>query len=977
MRKRFQSSLSICCSVFLLVLPGPGERTESTDFDCQKKIVTSSAQSATFTLQPFRQSFLPLTNPPILEDAIDPGAIVEKMTPEPDYFWDKTGKKMGYPSQGQYASVKQVAWVFPEQKKWQQESSAPSYHYRYNCHYRDEFTTFPENKLTDHLTPPLGKPTPLLQVVEGKQWLFVVKQEGTLQALNPRTQTVYWEYHSPLGISVEEGFVTWVREKKTVIMMISSKPELILFNAVDGAILWRQEVKGNPTAPLQLITKEADTYVLAVTDKQWTLVDTARNSVLLQKEVAHTTTLSPLLVQLPDGIGMMLTYPKGLIEMVDQQGKVLWGTQVKGEINYDPSAIVRFGSLHVLVSTTEKLLYWIDGLSGKIRGVEKLPGLPRSPTTLAEEDLVYSLLVSQASEKSENSYFFGGSLEKTSLPRMKIAIPGYSFIGLAGMRTINHECYYVITHDYQWMVINPSVTTLSRAYPIPLLSQSVVKPVRGFLTGRGMILCEGAIVVHLQEQGLLIIGNPYPPGAFQSLQSGPSNQTEAYSNDASFFSGSRTRTDMDYLPPPTLQWQRKWDLAPGAHVTEILSPTAYYLEKQQLWISVMPGKDGKITFLGKSGEILHQYAVTKEPILTAPILTQHQDGTLTMYIVSTQSLQKIVVEETLKKIKVIWKTEDLGSLGGSFNLYESDGKAKLLLVDNRSYLTSVDEASAAILFRVKVDAFSFAITKYLSTSYLFCGSKAINLKNGDVVMESGSAGSDSTVVGMNGTIYLLQSDDLDMICIDFTTRETCWRIRKLWCKAYCFGYRAPAIYRYEDQALSYWADYKRVICMDVNTGMIRWIYHAPEDFFHSTPTVTVVGDKCQVFVGSIRGYLYAMDGWSGDRMLPYPLLLPGKEEPSDSLKGLSSPVLLNGCLLINRVESGVIQLGELKPPNQRYHPIMMRWQKKDATDKKYIFNRAHLLWDGYYRLSQRVKWKITEGNPIIFLTFLKKMKKLM
>jgi hypothetical protein len=139
----------------------------------------------------------------------------------------------------------------------------------------------------------------------------------------------------------------------------------------------------------------------------------------------------------------------------------------------------------------------------------------------------------------------------------------------------------------------------------------------------------------------------------------------------------------------------------------------------------------------------------------------------------------------------------------------------------------------------------------------------------------------------------------------------------------------------------------------------------------------VVGDRATVYVGSIRGKLYAMDGISGDGVPPYPLLLPGEEEPGQQLKGLSSPVLVNGMLLIMRVEFGLIALGKLKPPNQAYYPVLMTWQKKESLTKKYIFNRAQFFWDGYYRFSERVKWKITEGNPIIFLTFLKKMKKLM
>lgn len=958
----------------IFILPAPGERKEGYDFTLQKKLQINRDGSGLFTVRTNRQSFIAPIGTVELEDPIDSGANLIGANPEPDYYYEQGTKKRGYPPKSSYSTVKKMSWTFPEPKKWIQESTSTTIRYEYNCHYREDFKTFPECTVTDFRKIPLEKVCPILQMVEGEQWLFVSLSEGILQALNPRSFKVYWEHIFPLGESVTTGFVSFRRQNKSYIACVTNQSRFFLFNAVDGSILWKMEIEGNLNAPLQVFSEEEESWILILTDQKWMLLNPYQQKVEFLKKTAHSLSLSPLLVQIPGEFRIFLAYPSGLVESYDRYGNMVWGTQVKGEIFFDPSALVKDGTLHLVLATGEKLLYWIDGFSGAIRAVDKLPGFPRSPISFAREGLDYSLLVSQDLQKSLNSYFFSGSLENTKLPRVRIPIPGNSFFGLDAIRTTYNECYYILSADYSWMVINKANKSLTRPYPISLLP--MVKPTEGFLEGREVVFCEGAVLINIHENGLLVLGVPNQAGENTSLQSIAQNSSMDFTATSEIFSGGRCRTDMDYLPEPVLTLQKRWDLSPSSNLQEIIAPLALFLEKQKKWILVMPGKDGKVSFLDDRGEIWKQFAFQEDPILTQPIVRINSDGSMIMYILSTTSLTKVYIEPTLQKYKVIWKTEDLGSLGGSFNIVSMPDKKRLVFVDSLSYLTVVDEESSDILFRVKVDSFTFAMTKLLGTWKIYCGSKGI-LLNGEEAETDLSALSDSTTLGLLGTTFLFQSDDLDMTCRDIQSGEIRWRVRKLWCKAYCFGYHAPAVYKLEDQALTYWADYKRVICIDVGSGMIRWIYFTPDDYFHSKPTVTVVEGRPVVYVGSIRGNLYAFDGLSGIPIFPVPFSLPGKEENTDSLKGLSSPVLLNGCLWISRMEFGIFRIGTLKPPNQRFFPVFLTLGKKETQKKSFIFNRAILYWDLYYRFSERVKWKITEGNPIIFLTFLKKMKKLM
>jgi hypothetical protein len=799
--------------------------------------------------------------------------------------------------------------------------------------------------------------------------------EGILQAMDPRTLTIYWQMQLPLGESLEQGFATFTRENKSYLLCVTNQSHLLLINAVDGSTLWKTEIEGMPSAPIQIITIKTETFALVVTDKKWILMEPYLQKVIVDHKISHTTSLSPLLVQIPGDFCLIMTYPSGLIESFDRKGNILWSVQLKGELWYDPSAIVKNGNLHLLLATSEKMIVWVDGLTGLVKATNTLPGFPRSPISLAREDLNYSLLVSQDTQKSVNSFFFSGSLEKDRLPRIKMPIPGNSFIGLGAIQTRYNECFYVMASDYKWMVINKAAKFLMRPYPVNLLS--TVKPLSGFLTGRDMIFCEGAILINVHENGLLILGTPSQVGENKSLQSGLVNATDDYATDAQNYSGGRMKADLDYLPEPVVSLQKRWDIAPSDSFHDIITPTSFYLEKQKKWILLMSGKNGKISFLDERGEIWKQYSFHDELIYVQPILNVNADGSLELFVLSTKSLLKATIDPTLQKMKIIWKTDDLGSPGGSFNYISVNEKKMLLFVDSFSYLTSVDSDTSDINYRVKVDTVSFVTSKINSTPYLFCGSKEIKLLTGQEVYADQSSSSESTVLGLLGTTFLFQSNDLDMTCMDVQTREIRWRVRKLWCKAYCFGYHAPAVYRMDDQAFTYWADYKRIICIDAITGMIRWIYFSPDDYFHTKPSVAVVDGRCYVYAGSIRGNLYALDGMSGQPISSYPLQIPGKEEKTDRLKGLSSPVLLNGCLFITRVEVGVFRIGQLKPANQRYFSIFLTLGIKESIKKRFIFNRAILYWDLYYRFSERVKWKITEGNPIIFLTFLKKMKKLM
>jgi len=68
---------------------------------------------------------------------------------------------------------------------------------------------------------------------------------------------------------------------------------------------------------------------------------------------------------------------------------------------------------------------------------------------------------------------------------------------------------------------------------------------------------------------------------------------------------------------------------------------------------------------------------------------------------------------------------------------------------------------------------------------------------------------------------------------------------------------------------------KRIVCIDLNTGLIRWRYNSDNDFFLSKPTIIETENSVVVYTGSINGRIYAFDAFNGYMRSNYPINLPG------------------------------------------------------------------------------------------------------
>lgn len=949
----FFSSCISALLTLLLVLPGPAQPSQSSGFTIQKSVKINKEGDLLYPIRVQKKSWNQIDGIPWLEEPINPNVRISAINPLPDSWWTNSRHIKGYPEYSQYGEIKKLAWVFPEKQNCISQSAAPSFGYRYNNHYRDDLLYFPQTKVTALYEISLDTCAPIVDRVKGKQYLFLSGAEGVILCLEPRTLQMIWRYNFPLGESASISFVTFVQNKQTYLLCATNRSNLYLFNAENGSILWKKSFEGLPTAPLQVMTFNETIYCVMVTNQSIILLNPISREYRFERKISQSTNFSPLLMMLSDQLIVVLSYPDGSLEALNTEGNLIWQTGLKGEITYDSAGFVKEGTLYIVTATTQQTAYLISGKTGAIVSESKLPGKPRSPLSLVPEDYNYSLLVSQGPEDTGNSYFVSDFFHNPAMQKTILSIPGRSFLGLVGMKTMYFEYFFALTNDYKLIILDKKQNALMKPYPVLLFDD--LKPLRTFLEGRDITLTDGAIFVNLHEMGLLILGRPLQGSLESSLHSGGANTSEDYALDGGTFSGSRFRTDLDYMPEQTMSFQKIWDVTPHDNTNEMTSPLSFYHPFQQKWMICMPDKTGNIHFLDQKGDSIKKIELGIGPIYTPPIITFLVDGSLVLFVVSNKTLLKLTLDETFIKMKVIWQKDDLGSYSASFNRIKFSGKEVLLLIDSFSYLTSVSVDTGEIFFREKVDASSFSVSFDRGSAFVFCGSKAINLLTGDIIWSKGCPGSESTVIGFQGTTLLFQSDDLDLICLDFTTRETLWRVRKLWCKAYCFDYKAPAVYRMGNFALCYLADYTRIICMDVSSGLIRWIYNASDDFFVSKPTVIEVEGRCFVYAGSIKGRLYAFDGFNGERVSGYPILLPGKEEEREILKGISSPIICNGCILISRVETGFFLLGAPKPTNRRYFPVDVLVKPKKKRERNPIFNRAIFFWERYFQFSKPIK----------------------
>lgn len=940
----------------------------SKDFNIKKySSVLKDEGSIEYKIGYSKETFIDAKNP-FIEDYIDNDLTITNISnPLPSSY--KLGKVTypGTPSKSDYKDIKSLKWDLPdwninEEKRLRFNQTFPAFNYSYNSSFRTDLLYFPPSKIFKKfpLTAlPLGNVSPILEIVDNDLRLFIGTIDGRLLCLNPKSGYLYWEYKFPLGEGINAPFASF-REKsnsKNVanIVVLTEVGRLYSFDCLDGSIIWSKKLSDKPIQAesiIKVLELQDKTLISIICDDVLYVLDSKKGEEVLNLKLQNKAS-STIFFPFKNSFFIILSSKEGNISCISNEGKTLWGRSLNGTIDFDGTLAIFDGIPYLLFATSSKALYVLNGLTGEVLNTFTLPGKPRSSISFDPELLSYFLLTSSNTEQSEKSILYGGSLLLSNKPdpayETKIEVDGKYFIGPSGIRIKDETILYFINEYGSLYATQKGAKKPVKGFPVQIVSQNEIsssQPFKGYIAST-----ECTLFITSNSFGFVIIGAPFSISKKSYLSSSNYIASEDLSFDSVNLSGGRFRNDLDSLPESKITFKKPANLAPHDNAGHIITPTNFFdIERGEVLIA-QTSANGIFSVLNLKGEEIYSIDPKIGPIYTEPLITFNEKGNKTIYLAGLNGV--IAFDYTTNKEK--WRREDLGSFGSTFSIIKTESGDNLIFVDKYYYLASINAKTGETLFREKVDCKDFAISEIDGEKVIFCGSKIMKAIDGSVLSLSLNKGSSSTAVGINGKCLLMQSDDLDMLCIDPKSGDVVWRVRKLWCKKYCFDYQSPAVLRKGSWGLSIWSDYTRIVCVEISSGLIRWSFNSPLDYFVSKPTVVETPEGFFVFVGSINGKVYAFNCLTGELLPSYPIELPGKPLKEEVLKGASSPVVINGLLLVNRVEYGLIGIGNVRETNRLNIPLKFKARKTEEGKGEMIFNQAILYWNDKYKRSNIVK----------------------
>lgn len=939
-----------------------------SDFTIQKySNILKDEDKIEYKIQYSKETLKYVKNP-IIEDRIDNDLTLTNVSsPFPSKYRLDGKIYEGAPLKEDYNDVDYLCWDIKqwdlgEKERLRFNQAYPNSNYFYNSSFRADLLYFPSSQIYKKVLLkdiPLGNVAPILEIVEDRQTLFLGTLDGRLLSINPKSGYIYWEHKLPLGEGINTPFVSF-REKsertqdESYIAVLTEIGKLYLFDCLDGSIIWSKKLLDKPSLEnclMKVLELSDKTLISLICGDELFIIDSKKGEEVLKLKLLSKANTS-IFFFLKGSPYLILSSTAGNIKCISINGEVLWSKNLNGEINYEGTLAIFDGVPYLLFATSAKTLYAFNGLTGEVLNTFSLPGVPSSSISFDPDLLSYFLLISHNLEPDKKSFFYGGNLiEPSSLNETKIEVLGKSFIGPLGLRIKDETILYFLNEDGLFYAVQKKAKKPIIGFPVSIVSQNEIsssQPLKGYISST-----ENTLFITSTNFGYIIVGSPCSISPKPYLCSSNYLASEDLSDDSVNLSGSRFRNDLDSLPfDVNFSLLKPMNVSPHDNFGHILTPTTFFDSSKEEGRIAQTTVSGMLIIMNERGEEVFSLNPKIGPIYTEPlIISDPKKGIKTIYLIGSNGVTAL----NGLSIKEKWRRDDLGSFGSSFSLIKSASRNKLIFVDKYSYLTSLDSETGETLFREKVDCKDFALCEVDGEKFIFCGSKMIKARDGSVLRASLSDGSSSTAIGLRGKSLLFQSDDLDMLCIDAKSGEIVWRVRKLWCKKYCFDGSSPAILRKGSWALSIWPDYSRIVCIEVNSGLIRWSFNSKEDYFVSKPTIVETPQGAFVFVGSINGKVYAFNCFTGELLPQYPIQLPGKALKEEVKKGASSPVVINGLLLINRAEYGLIGIGSLKETNRLSIPLIFKVEVKETSKNKVIFNQAILYWDDKYKRSNTVK----------------------
>jgi outer membrane protein assembly factor BamB len=884
-----------------------------------------------YSLELKKQSMMAFKGNPILRDRFSNKTQLDALFQTPTAYHKGSERWNGYPLPGEYSQVTQLEWEIHENQRFrhpQDHFSSPS---DTGANFRDDLLHFPETTISWEKDYSYGALPPLVDIVKGRQWVFSASMDGRLSAFHSSTGKVVWDFQFPLGEFVQHAMASFVYQDRLLISAGTNSGNLYFFLGETGSVFYKLNLGSPLNAPLHYFSSEEMTGLIAVSKKELICIDIISRTEKWRNILSEEVNLSPFSLQVGRQMLIFVGSAQGNIQAISLKGSTLWKKSLDTSRLASLMGFVKHARPYIAGASMSKSVFLLNAVNGEFLARKKIPAPPRSRLSVDAHSFAFGIVVADP-EDASRSFMLSDHFFSEQKMVGQVSLAGNRFLGPIGVLIDGETFYYLLDQQWRLWMIQKGSRRAVKGFPFPLsLHPSADYP---YQTG-GMVLTEYALFAACPGKGLIAVGVPESIMADKSFQELNSNR-RAQTN---------YRNDLDILPSADSMRFHSVSLSTPDKHRLLPKPGVLFFPKSRELMIVTSTTEGDIIFRNEEGLQRYHLRLNAGRMYVAPIIEFIREGEARIFLLSEKALQAWSWNISTQRVVRLWERRDLFSKGSTFIQTEHDSGSTLFFVDERKHLTAVACDSGDTLFREIVDSHQFVYYPIYAQVYLFCGSKKIDARSGKVLSRSYIAGSHSSIVSLAGKTYLFQADGLDMIAWDAHINEQIWRVRRLLCRQFCFQRPAPAILHKAYGAWAYWTDYNRLVCIDVVSGFISWRTTFRDDYILSSPTIAENHQQAVVFLGSIRGSIYAFNAKSGQSVKDYPVLLPGKENPEETIKGCSTPLLINGSLLVYRLESGLFQLGHVVPNNRDFKPI--HFQVKDEFYKfsRPIFNRAEVFWN--------------------------------
>jgi len=953
MKKIFQIA---CISFFVASLYSFSIPTHflSNDFSLLKEAIKQNNHQVHFYLKPQKNTFTSSFCEALLRDKIHPRSNLEEIYSLPTQYWIGQTVYPGFPTKEEYNTVDVLEWRYSPSKRhhWTQIAM----HEEYNVgNWMREDIRIPISTTPTHWYPcDVVEQNPIVEEIHGNRIVVFFSLNEGIVCLNAITGKKNWNFLISAGEYITPGMASFRYKEELYIVAATSQKKILLFAAENGKLLNSKQMDTPVITPLHVFAWETKLYISFCTEDSMLIQDVFSHQVIWKNTHNAVSDLSPISLMANKDFVVLFPFQNGTIVGYNLSTGQQWNTQFEGQIKHNITSVAWNGTPYVSLATSKKKLIIFHPLHGKVLFSTELPGEPKSSVIFLPQYLQY-FLVTQRSSQEDNIVFVSGQLGEKAAQRAA-EIPGKQILGFCAYRSGNMNKFLILNDQREFFTISPGETKIADTYPLSL--SLIQNPVAESTLGVCFALTEGMLWTIVPGEGIIRFGNPSPALNYSSL-SMQNYLSSAYLNTSSaYICGESCYQNMDQMPSGNIIQYIPRDLHLKEKTKPIPIPNCFWDPFQNQWFLVLTDTAGNVEFLNTKKERIYNIPLSLGYCYTAPLVDIDQKGNWNIFIVSSKKAVYVKFFPNQQRYETIWDAPDMQSTGSTLISFLYQDYRLFLFVTDTGYLVALDQQDGYLRFKKKVDADTFS-TQYMNQKpVIFCGSHILHALSGEILTTFGYPHSDSTVISVDGTMLWLQSFEDDMICKNPLNGEIVWKVRKLWCKKYCYRSTSPSILQKGSIAFSYWSDYTRVVCVDIHTGMIRWRLQLADDYIVEKPIVIDMDSSSYVVCSTVSGNIIILDAFRGTMIKT--LKMPKAAKPTSTYTGLSSIGFVNGMVVVSHIGSGIYLIGDVQPVSVEYSPKHFSVTTISVAKRnKYLFNRAELYWKDQMCFSNILKIPIS------------------